>query len=133
MQNDKTYSEILKQLSLGAREVVFDYDCSDTVMKEFGRIMAEHPELFWLTGSCKYSKSVRGNEVKVTLIPEIMIDDEELKRRRQRFDQDTRRRFRPSRRNSGSKRAACRASSWTAAALTSGTTCMSTVSPTTST
>ena len=87
MQNDKTYSELLKQLSLGAREVVFDYDCSDTVMKEFGRIMAEHPELFWLTGSCKYSKSVRGNEVKVTLIPEIMIDDDELKRRRQRFDQ----------------------------------------------
>ena len=87
MQTDKTYSVLLEQLSRGAREAVFDYDCADTIVKTFGRIMEEHPELFWLTGSCKYSKSVRGSEVKVTLIPEIMIDDALLKQRRQKFDQ----------------------------------------------
>ena len=86
MQRDKLYSELLEQLSRGAREVNFDYDCSDSVMKVFGRIMEEHPELFWLTGSCKYAKSIRGSEVKVTLLPEIMIDDTELKQRRQKFD-----------------------------------------------
>ena len=87
MQTDKTYNKLLEELSQGAREVIFDYDCSSSVIKVFGRIMAEHPELFWLTGSCKYSKSVRGSEVKVTLIPEIMIDDAVLKQRRQKFDQ----------------------------------------------
>ena len=86
MQNDKTYGELLEQLSQGAREVVFDYDCSDSITKVFGRVMDEHPELFWLTGSCKFAKSVRGNEVRVKLIPEIMIDDDELKRRRLKFD-----------------------------------------------
>ena len=87
MQTDKTYQTLLEQLSRGAREVTFDYDCSDTVMKTFQRIMEEHPELFWLTGSCKYSKSVRGNEVRVVLIPQIMINDDELLRRRKKFDQ----------------------------------------------
>ncbi len=86
MQNDKTYGELLEKLADGAREVVFDYDCADTIMKDFARIMDEHPELFWLTGSCKYGKSVRGSEVRVTLIPEIMIDDDELKLRRRKFD-----------------------------------------------
>ena len=86
MQTDKTYGALLEQLSGGAREVVFDYDCSDTVMKTFARIMDEHPELFWLTGSCKYAKSVRGSEVRVKLVPEILIDDGELKRRRVKFD-----------------------------------------------
>lgn len=87
MQTDKTYCKLLEELSRGAREVVFDYDCSDTVMKVFGTIMQDRPELFWLTGSCKYSKSVRGSEVRVTLIPEIMIDDAQLKQRRRAFDQ----------------------------------------------
>ncbi len=86
MQTDKTYAVLLEELSRGAREVIFDYDCSDSVMKVFQKIMAEHPELFWLTGSCKYAKSVRGNEVRVKLIPEIMIDDAELTLRRQKFD-----------------------------------------------
>ncbi|MBE6724133.1 MAG: hypothetical protein E7576_02885 [Ruminococcaceae bacterium] len=86
MKNDKTIGELLEKLSQGAREVTFDYDCSDTVMQDFQTIMAEHPELFWLTGSCRYGKSVRGNEVRVTLVPEIMIDDEELNRRRKAFD-----------------------------------------------
>ena len=86
MQTDKTYSAMLEQLSQGAREVTFDYDCADSVVKTFNRIMEEHPELFWLTGSCKYSKSVRGSDVRVMLIPEIMIDDAVLKQRQQKFD-----------------------------------------------
>ncbi len=86
MDNEKIYDELLGKLSQGAREVVFDYDCSGEVLKIFARIMEEHPELFWLTGSCRYGKSVRGNEVRVQVVPEIMIDDEELKRRRVKFD-----------------------------------------------
>ena len=87
MQTDKTYGELLAKLSEGAREVTFDYDCSDSVLRIFAKIMEEHPELFWLTGSCKYGKSVRGSEVRVTVVPEIMIDDGELNRRRKKFDQ----------------------------------------------
>lgn len=86
MPNDKTYEILLEKLSEGAREVIFDYDCSDTVMKVFQKIMEERPELFWLTGSCRYAKSMRGSEVKVKLVPEIMIDDAELALRRQKFD-----------------------------------------------
>ncbi len=86
MQTDKTYTKLLEELSRGAREVVFNYDCADSVVKVFNKIMEEHPELFWLTGSCKYSKSVRGSEVRVTLVPEIMIDDALLRQRRQKFD-----------------------------------------------
>ena len=86
MQTEKAYGILLEELSRGAREVTFDFDCYDAVKDVFNRVTEDHPELFWLTGSCRFGKTVRGSEVRVTVIPEIMIDDGELALRRRKFD-----------------------------------------------
>lgn len=67
------YDTIYSKLSAYSDEVTFNYDCSDSVFGEFGRVCADHPELFWVNGSASSKKTTRGDDVTVVLTPEPIL------------------------------------------------------------
>lgn len=69
---------LYEALAAGEREIRFSYDCSDVLFDVFREILAEHPELFWLTGSGSLVKKTAGQNVTVDFIPEIPIGDDEI-------------------------------------------------------
>lgn len=70
--------KLLRELSAGADEVVFDYDCYNTIADEYRKIANEHPDLFWLDGTAKYSMSRRGTSTKVTLKVGFLFEESDI-------------------------------------------------------
>ena len=78
---DSLYRDLYGSLSAGEREVSFPYDCSDELFDVFRQVLADHPELFWLSGSGSLLKKTSGLSVTVDFRPEILIGGEEIETR----------------------------------------------------
>ncbi len=83
---DSLYHTLLTQLQNYATEITVDYDCSETILDTFGRVCADHPELFWLNGSGSAKKTVKGNEVSVTLAPKEILSLVEILAAKEEMD-----------------------------------------------
>ena len=73
--------------SLLAREphVILPYDCTDALFDVFHRVLADHPEMFWLTGSGSYVKNINGDGVVVRFTPETLVSEEVIALREVEF------------------------------------------------
>ena len=78
---ESLYRDLYDSLSAGGREVSFPYDCSDEIFDVFRQVLADHPELFWLSGSGSLLKKTSGLAVTVDFRPEILIEDGEIETR----------------------------------------------------
>ena len=78
---DSLGRELYDSLSAGEREISFPYDCSDVLFDVFRQVLADHPELFWLSGSGSLVKKTSGLSVTVDFKPEILADDDEIRSR----------------------------------------------------
>lgn len=79
---DSLYAELHKALAGLEEEIVFPYDCSDVLFDVYKEVLADHPELFWLSGGGTFVKKTSGEDVTVEFRPEILIEKEEILTRR---------------------------------------------------
>jgi len=83
---DTLYHTLLTELQGYATRITVDYDCSETILETFGRVCADHPELFWLNGSGSAQKTVKGNAVSVTLYPKEILSLVEILAAKEKMD-----------------------------------------------
>ena len=79
---DSLYQALHGALEAVEEEIVFPYDCSDMLFGVYKEVLADHPELFWLSGGGTFVKKTAGTYVTVEFRPEILIDREEILTRR---------------------------------------------------
>ncbi len=79
---DSLYKTLQGAFEALEEEIVLPYDCSDELFDVYKEVLADHPELFWLSGGGTFVKKTSGTDVTVEFRPEILMDREEILTRR---------------------------------------------------
>ena len=81
------YKEIEAGVAAREKTLIFSYDCSGEVFDVFKKVLADHPEIFWLTGSAKYMKRTDQNGTTIRLEPAFRSQGQILDERIERFNE----------------------------------------------
>lgn len=79
------YDLMMQYINEGQAQMKFYNVSTQEVQDTFLEIMAEHPEFFWFSNSCRCNTTTYGSQTEVTLIPYSM-DMSGLDAKRQQFD-----------------------------------------------
>ncbi len=86
--NEETlYRHLYEGLCAREKTIVFDWDCSESVFDVFSRILADHPELFWYSGSASLTVKTTGTSVLVEFTPEVFITEKEIEIRAEKLEE----------------------------------------------
>ncbi len=75
---EEIYRTLYEALAAGEREIVFDFDCADGIFGIYQKVLADHPELFWLPGGGSMTKKTSGYETTVFFAPDCPLSDGEI-------------------------------------------------------
>lgn len=84
-QQGSLYDLMMQYISEGQAQMKFYNVSAQEVQDTFLEIMAEHPEFFWFSNSCRCNTTTYGSQTEVTLIPYSM-DMSGLDAKRQQFN-----------------------------------------------
>ena len=62
---DSLYKTLQGAFEALEEEIVLPYDCSDELFDVYKEVLADHPELFWLSGGGTFVKKTSGTDVTV--------------------------------------------------------------------
>ena len=79
---DTLIAELCRGIEDEEAAITFPYDCTGSLFDAFHRVLADHPEYFWLTGSGSYTKKISETGTTVVFTPDTLIPREEIDRRR---------------------------------------------------
>jgi hypothetical protein len=81
------YRDLYEGLCARKKTIAFDCDCSETVFDVFSRILADHPELFWFSGSASLTVKTSGTSVLLEFTPEVFITEQEIEIRSEKLEE----------------------------------------------
>lgn len=74
-RQQEVYRQILKEASAGSQSFAVFEAGPDDIDPAYKALIRDHPELFWLDGSCKYTYSKIGNVVSLELGLNMALED----------------------------------------------------------